>query len=83
MSIPKWEDVGSDVLETMEFLGNFAPVINERDRAIKGYMADHQDGGVLKVYLSSEELKNMAFHFLKVADWLEKRAERPAGEERK
>lgn len=70
MSNLKWEALPDEVKSTMEWLGGFSPT-EVQAKEIKGYMHDFEDGGVCKVYISAEELREMALHFNIVADYLE------------
>lgn len=66
-------DISNSAKETMKFLGNFGPTINEQSRHVKGYM--HDEEGFGKVYLSACDLREIAASCNEVADWLDKRAE--------
>lgn len=68
-----WNDLPGSVLDTMKFLGHFSPTSAPEQKFVKGYMHDEDVGG--KCYLDSNDLREMAEHFIVVADWLDKRAE--------
>jgi hypothetical protein len=65
--------ISDEAKGTMEFLGNFGPTTNAKDRKIKGTM-DDGEGESSSVYLSSDELREMAAHFIEVAGWLDAQA---------
>lgn len=69
----EWEELSNTAKATMKFLGDFGPTSNAQNREVKGYMYDDEGGG--KVYLSADELREMAASCIEVADWLDKRAE--------
>lgn len=61
-----WEqDISDKAKETMKFLGGFSPTVHEKNKEVKGYMLDEDCG--CKVYLSSDELREMAGSFIEVA----------------
>lgn len=64
----------------MKFLGNFGPTVNVDSREIKGYMLDPDDGEGGKVYLDSGELRELANACNEMANWLDARATRSAGD---
>ena len=68
-----WTDLPAPVLETMKFIGEFYPTSNVDHKMVKGYVYEDGEGG--KVYLDANDLREMAEHFIAVADWLDKRAE--------
>lgn len=75
-----WEqDISEEAKETMKFLGGFSPTVNEKNKEVKGYMLDEDCG--CSVYLSSDELREMAESFIEVANWLDKRAEEEVNDE--
>lgn len=69
----EWEEVSGEARKTMNRLGFFQPTLNVADRTVKGYArwGDEEAG---KVYLDSENLREIARHVVEVADWLDKRA---------
>ena len=66
-------DISEEHREQMRFLGGFSPTNNVREKMVKGYMAD--DEGTGKVYLRSDDLRLLASACVKVAFWLDKRAD--------
>lgn len=66
------QDISKAAKETMKLLGNFGPTVNEQDRKVKGCMCDEE--GSSKVYFNSDDLREMAAHFIEVAQWLDNRA---------
>ena len=67
-----WKDVSAEARDTMAFLGDFGPTVNIADRQIKGWKDTVEDGSH-SVYIDSTELREMAAHFIEVADWLDRR----------
>lgn len=74
----QWDEVSGEARETMRFLGYFKPTVNPANKArvadmgcieVKGWI--EEEG---KTYLNSTELREMAVHFVEVANWLDKRA---------
>ena len=65
--------------ETLKFLGNFHPTMPEQDCMIKGYMADSD--GIIRVYLTSLDLQDLAEDFNSIAQWLDDRAIKQEAEE--
>lgn len=62
--------ISNEAKDTMKLLGNFGPTVNAKDRIIKGTM-DDGEGESCSVYLNSQELREMAAHFIEAADWLD------------
>lgn len=75
----EWDDIPSNVLREMEWLGSFSPTVNAENREVKGYMID-SDGDGTKVYLSSDDLRHTAAACIYVADWLDARAVKKTNE---
>lgn len=68
-----WDELPSEVLDEMAFLGNFKPTAHSQNREVKGYMhADDSEDG--RVYLDSNDLRRLAAACIHVADWLDVRA---------
>lgn len=65
----QWDEVSGEARETMRFLGYFKPTVNPANKEVKGWI--EEEG---KTYLNSTELREMAVHFVEVANWLDKRA---------
>lgn len=70
----EWNDISEEARETMKSLGDFGPTVRAENKELKGYVLDDEDGGAMKCYCGSKDLRNMAAHFIEVADWLDKRA---------
>ena len=68
-----WEDLPAEALDAMKQLGNFGPTVHAANREVKGYTYDAD--GVVKTYLTSDCLRNIAQGCIAVADWLDNRAE--------
>jgi len=68
-----WHDLGQETLSVMKDLGEFGPTVHVKNREVKGYTFDDEGGN--KTYYSSDDLRNIAAACIKVADWLDKRAE--------
>ena len=62
----EWTEVSKEARETMDELGNFGPTGNIANKEVKGYLHDEEGGG--KAYYSSNELREMAKHFIEVAE---------------
>ena len=72
----QWDEVSGEARETMRFLGHFQPTVNPATKEVKGWI--EEEG---KTYFNSTELREMAVHFVEVADWLDKRADEAANAE--
>lgn len=70
-----WEDLDSETLETMADLGSFSPTVHPGNAELKGLKYDRHDGGLVKTYWNSQDLRRIADHCLHVASWLDARAE--------
>ena len=68
-------DLSKNAREVMEELGNFGATVNAKDRLVKGYKMDSDDGECCKHYYSSDDLRNIAAGCIEVADWLDSRAD--------
>lgn len=69
----EWEDLDKATLDVMLMIGKFSPTANPEYREVKGYMLD-EDGEGSKCYLTSDDLRDFAAAFNRVADWLDMRA---------
>lgn len=68
-----WDkDISKAARGWMMFLGDFSPLTDPKEKALKGYM--HDEDGAGKVYISSSELRELASACIEAADWLDKRA---------
>jgi hypothetical protein len=65
-------DLSKRALETLEFLGNFGPTSNPKDKKLKGWT--YSGAGAEKTYLTAEDVRDMAQDLLEVAQALEDRA---------
>lgn len=70
----EWGEVSGNARNWLDTLGGFTPTVHARNRDLKGRIAcdDGEDG---RVYLDSNELREIAAAFVEAADWLDKRAE--------
>ncbi len=75
--LPIWEDLPTNVLQMMSWLGGFSPTLSPADGNLKGYMLDDDGGG--KVYLGVRDLRDLAHAATVAADWLERRVQRAKG----
>ena len=73
-SLPEWRDLPKEVLDDMEWLGNFGPTVVVQNREMKGQMVD-SDGDVGKAYLDADSARRLAKSLNAAADWLDARAE--------
>ena len=69
-----WDDLPKEILEDMEWLGNFGPTVNVANRELKGRMVDSDDD-VGKAYIEAFYARRLAKSLNAVADWLDARAE--------
>lgn len=71
-----WQNgVSKEARDSMELIGSFGPVTRTDDRTVKGWVYDSEvEGNITDLYLSSTDLREMAVHFVEVADWLDSRA---------
>lgn len=69
--------------ETMNIFGRFGPTVTPKDRQVKGWLHDDEEGGVCKAYLTAKDLREAGEDFMEVAAWLDREvADAPAtGEE--
>lgn len=74
----EWTDLPKDVLDDMEWLGNFGPTVKPENRELKGRMVD-SDGDVGKAYLEADTARRLAKSLNAVADWLDARASNAKG----
>jgi hypothetical protein len=71
--LPSWEGLGP-VAETLRRFGQFGPTVNASARELKGVAIDYDEGGLMKSYLTADELREAARHFEAAATWLDRRA---------
>lgn len=69
----QWTDLNPDTLEVMKELGYFTPTSRVEDKLVKGYTYD-ENGEGCKTYLSPENLRDIAYACIEVADFLDERA---------
>ena len=69
-----WMDLPKEVLDDMEWLGNFGPTVKPENRELKGCMVDG-DGDLVKAYIEADFARRLAKSLTVVADWLDARAE--------
>ena len=60
--------------ETLQLLGNFGPTTNISDRMLKGWTIDNEADGLVKTYMSSRDLREIAEDLNSIAQWLDERA---------
>ena len=66
--------LSDNAIEQLKFLGNFGATVNPKNKEIKGYMLDPDEGEGGKVYLYPDDLRSLASACSEVAEWLEERA---------
>jgi hypothetical protein len=76
----RWDDLSNNTKSWMQLLGNFTPTVNVKDRMVKGYTIDPDDGSAGKTYHTSDELRELAEACNEVADWLDNRAAEANGD---
>lgn len=69
-----WNDLPEHVRDTLKELGDYTPTVNVLNRELKGVAYDPEDGGCVKSYLTSNDLRKLSETFLIVAAWLDERA---------
>lgn len=68
-----WEaDVSHRARETMDIFGHFGPTVTPKDRQVKGWLHDDEEGGVCKAYFTAKDLREAGEDFLEVAAWLDR-----------
>ena len=70
----EWDQLPPEVLAEMRDLGNFGPTVRPLNREVKGYMR-YDDGDDGRVYWDSSDLRRTAAACIRVADWLDARAD--------
>lgn len=75
-----WNSLPESARYWMKELGNFGPTARAEAKEVKGCMHDPDEGGTVKTYLDSGDLRAIANACREVADWLDRRAAALSGE---